>query len=322
MNTIFKRCAICFEDITLSAQSVLACGCSYCQSCLTEFFISKTKDLSFVDEQKFKCPSDCGQVAIDPAVALELITDFNSKESLSEALLKVYIRNSSDIRTCPGLGCNYSGLLPKSSCHSSLQCESCKTEWRDESLYYPFESTIRKLMDTPNLLNHLLSFIYRDTMTEECPKCSIGISKNGGCPHMTCTKCRYEFCWNCKHRHHGHDQILCEVTGRVKYILLLIFAWAILAQTHTLQILGSAILSLVGFFIQILIFNAFFSFSVAMISAGFYRFLMAVVFHGTMALILGGGILYYGLFEPCAHTFLIELSAIGIGFCFKQLTNH
>eukprot|EP00352_Strombidinopsis_acuminata_P009006 CAMPEP_0176353386 /NCGR_PEP_ID=MMETSP0126-20121128/11741_1 /TAXON_ID=141414 ORGANISM="Strombidinopsis acuminatum, Strain SPMC142" /NCGR_SAMPLE_ID=MMETSP0126 /ASSEMBLY_ACC=CAM_ASM_000229 /LENGTH=41 /DNA_ID= /DNA_START= /DNA_END= /DNA_ORIENTATION= len=21
--------------------------------------------------------------------------------------------------------------------------------------------------------------------------------KDGGCPHMTCTLCKYEWCWNC-----------------------------------------------------------------------------------------------------------------------------
>jgi hypothetical protein len=30
-----------------------------------------------------------------------------------------------------------------------------------------------------------------------CPKCGINIEKAGGCDHMTCHRCRHDFCWVC-----------------------------------------------------------------------------------------------------------------------------
>lgn len=33
--------------------------------------------------------------------------------------------------------------------------------------------------------------------TKPCPKCFVNIEKNGGCMHMSCKKCTYEFCWIC-----------------------------------------------------------------------------------------------------------------------------
>jgi hypothetical protein len=33
--------------------------------------------------------------------------------------------------------------------------------------------------------------------TTLCPKCNVPIEKDGGCDHMTCTQCNYQFCYQC-----------------------------------------------------------------------------------------------------------------------------
>ena len=43
--------------------------------------------------------------------------------------------------------------------------------------------------------------------TKACPRCSAHIEKNGGCNHITCHKCSFEWCWLCEKKYTpGHYQ--------------------------------------------------------------------------------------------------------------------
>ena len=33
--------------------------------------------------------------------------------------------------------------------------------------------------------------------TKSCPRCKVKIEKLGGCNHMRCAMCGFQFCWNC-----------------------------------------------------------------------------------------------------------------------------
>lgn len=46
-----------------------------------------------------------------------------------------------------------------------------------------------KCQDDSETRNYLL------VHTQDCPKCKVCIEKNGGCSHMTCNRCKHEFCW-------------------------------------------------------------------------------------------------------------------------------
>ncbi|CAL1593369.1 unnamed protein product [Knipowitschia caucasica] len=46
-------------------------------------------------------------------------------------------------------------------------------------------------------LSSCLSLDWIDVNSKNCPHCFIRIQKDGGCNHMTCSRCRRHFCWKC-----------------------------------------------------------------------------------------------------------------------------
>jgi ariadne-1 len=50
----------------------------------------------------------------------------------------------------------------------------------------------------------LLQTLWERENTRSCPRCKRRIEKNGGCNHMQCNQCNYEFCWICGHEWNSH----------------------------------------------------------------------------------------------------------------------
>jgi len=114
------------------------------------------------------------------------------KEQIDQALLCVYLNKAPDIRRCPNSQCLYAGVIvPTTSCTELLECAECGTSWKDQSSHRD-QKEIWK-----NSTNEIFSFLWKKLRTKKCPNCKIAIQKNGGCHHMTCQKCKYEFCWLC-----------------------------------------------------------------------------------------------------------------------------
>jgi len=84
------------------------------------------------------------------------------------------------------------------TCGTSM-CADCKGEGSSHlGLTCGEYKKVRKEIDSGRMDDEYKSLQWMNRNTEPCPKCNFLISKNGGCNHMSCTKCSHHFCWICK----------------------------------------------------------------------------------------------------------------------------
>ncbi|TID30603.1 hypothetical protein CANINC_000758 [Pichia inconspicua] len=83
-------------------------------------------------------------------------------------------------------------LVPMVRCANQHKfCFGCNEASHSPCPCIAVKKWLKKCEDDSETLNWL------ESNTKDCPKCSALIEKNGGCNHMTCRKCHWQFCWVC-----------------------------------------------------------------------------------------------------------------------------
>lgn len=104
----------------------------------------------------------------------------------------VQLQNLDDNLKMGALENNDLSLIPIASCSQSHEfCFNCRFENHLPSPCWLATKWITKCSDDSETLNWV------EAHTNSCPECQTVIEKNGGCNHITCRKCQYEFCWIC-----------------------------------------------------------------------------------------------------------------------------
>ena len=111
---------------------------------------------------------------------------------------KQFTDHNKNILWCPQKGCNLIIEKPEYNFLGSITC-SCGFEFclkcQDEE-HKPAPCELVKMWrdkETSDKENNL----WIKANTKPCPKCKTSIEKNQGCMHMTCSNCKYDFCWLC-----------------------------------------------------------------------------------------------------------------------------
>jgi ariadne-1 len=190
-------CQICYEDDV--PMLGMPCGHEFCVECWKDFCANAIMEGPACVRKT--CPQAmCKEIVTEEEVAKaapELLPKFESYQ------LRSFVESSSLTRWCPGRGCE------KVACASSASaleqegsiafcddcdlafCVACAEEPHAPSNCKELAKWNEKCKNESETANWILA------NTKSCPKCSSRIEKNQGCNHMTCQRCKYEFCWIC-----------------------------------------------------------------------------------------------------------------------------
>ncbi|CAI2370373.1 unnamed protein product [Moneuplotes crassus] len=166
-----------------------------CKQCLTDWATSKLSSDKFAQDHELPCPnSECKHKLTDQDL-IQLVGP-RLFESINQTYTDIYISTTEDMRRCPSEGCDFAGSIELKACADNLECHKCGFQWREKVQ----TSYLRRMQEgVTGLIKELdlKSYLNQMLTASACPKCEEVIWKDGGCQHMVCKKCNYEFCWFC-----------------------------------------------------------------------------------------------------------------------------
>ncbi|KAJ3532852.1 hypothetical protein NM688_g7362 [Phlebia brevispora] len=196
-------CPICFDDSQTETYE-LTCGHKFCTTCWNTYIVSKIKTEA---EFWITCmQEDCAIVAPDEFVRKVLVKDKATWSRYQELQVRHFVSCNSNLKYCPYPACTYTVSCPSGASKSALTtivpivkcredhtfCFGCNIDADHRPVVCGVAKMwLQKCQDDSETANWIKS------NTKECSKCQSTIEKNGGCNHMTCKKCKYEFCWVC-----------------------------------------------------------------------------------------------------------------------------
>lgn len=194
-------CGICLETIPENAKEVCGfCSIECCTDCYRSYISSKVND-GIVSSMALIC---FGEKCRLPISKLDI------ERVLQPEMLQKYIHFKNVLRPgqryCPKVDC---GKVIKEALYSKnrdIYCQDCQVTY-----CVLCSEEYHGHGDCSNVDVVLYQHWKRKSNTvRTCPKCSWDIEKIGGCTHMRCGRCRFEFCWLCMTPWFEHSRGLCK----------------------------------------------------------------------------------------------------------------
>ncbi|KAK0611610.1 IBR domain-containing protein [Immersiella caudata] len=193
-------CDICCEDEEGLQSFAIKCGHRYCVDCYRQYLFQKIREEG--EAARIQCPSDGCNLIID-ARSLDLLVTADLADRYHELLTRTYVEDKDCLKWCPAPDCqnaiecgvkkkDLDKVVPTVSCLCGHRfCFGCILNDHQPAPCELVKKWLKKCADDSETANWI------SANTKECPKCNSTIEKNGGCNHMTCRKCKHEFCWMC-----------------------------------------------------------------------------------------------------------------------------
>lgn len=195
-----NTCKICFDEDVTVPMIAMPCGHAFCKDCWHDFAVNA------VDEGpvcvQLTCPqAGCTEKVTEDEIKLVVPPDVLAK--YTEYQLRNFVESNPLTRWCPGKGCERVACALSEAAREAdgnvAHCDACLTHFclvcgeepHAPALCKQLQLWNEKCRNESETANWILA------NTKSCPTCLSRIEKNQGCNHMTCQKCKYEFCWIC-----------------------------------------------------------------------------------------------------------------------------
>ncbi|CAM2713597.1 unnamed protein product [Rotaria socialis] len=218
-----RECAVCLDEKPIADFGErFSATCNHdrrqmCTDCVRRTTHSIIRDSVTTDVH---CPELNCNALFDFDTVQRLLVDFNPFSDRPKTAVKAfghrlamgYVENMKNFVWCAhgcGWGCELvDGAGPMFTCLNCKEktCAHHRIKWHSGMTCAKYDRELIKDREFQQNKNWL-----RDH-AKECPACHIFIQKNDGCDHMTCSRCKHEFCWLCfadfkpirDHGNHNH----------------------------------------------------------------------------------------------------------------------
>lgn len=181
-------CPVCWCQVAKFIE-IPKCFHRFCEDCIF-LYLKNIICTQAINLDDIKCPEEkCLNCFCSDFTEMIIEREETLLEKYRKFMKRSKMLRNPNIRECIRPNCEEyitkRFLTSKMKCKcGQVICFKCGYEWHG----------FRKCVD----FSEEKFFNYqRKKNLKKCPMCRINIEKNEGCNHMTCLKCKYEFCWIC-----------------------------------------------------------------------------------------------------------------------------
>ena len=183
------ECIICNELFIVNEKNKNEkCGHAYCSSCWYDFLSVNIKENKL---PSIKCLDyNCKEKLLDKFIINLLNSDIDLINKYKRYKFELEIINDPNKKLCPYPNCD-SFLELKEIRQRDVACEN-----KHEFCFICLKPPHGNLPCDEDIDKSIVEYA-KNNFVKKCPKCGIVIEKKNGCNHITCTKCKYQWCWLC-----------------------------------------------------------------------------------------------------------------------------
>ena len=211
-NNVGVECITCANETELVVVFECVVGHSMCIACFVTYIRDALNHRNFKKHPQYgytiQCPDGCADSEVKEIHHFRIIGEKGYERyhrfGAEECLLQM------GGIFCPSVDCGF-GMIPEPG-QQRIECAECKFVFCSQcrNAYHTGNCVTAEVQQVPQEENHycfnrnaehaswvVASKRYVRQISKACPQCGAAIDKTDGCNHMTCSSCKFEFCWLC-----------------------------------------------------------------------------------------------------------------------------